>query len=111
MPSDARIISRAIVTNTPAYPKRLPIVLIATPATLMLSAGSIASGELLRMTAPRASVAAAPRATAEPMFVDGAAVHVGFGAAQNRRSRLRRKPSRHLRRCRHRPRIPISLRR
>ncbi len=70
VPSDARIISRAIVTNTPAYPKRLPIVLIATLATLMLSAGSIASGELLRMTAPRASVAAAPRATAEPMFVD-----------------------------------------
>ncbi len=74
VPSDARIISRAIVTNTPAYPKRLPIVLIATLATLMLSAGAIASGELLRMTAPNASMAAsvvvAPRTTAEPIFVD-----------------------------------------
>jgi tyrosine-protein kinase Etk/Wzc len=54
-PADGRIISRASVSNTPAYPKKLPIVLIATLATLMLSAGAIATGELLRMTAPRAS--------------------------------------------------------
>jgi polysaccharide biosynthesis transport protein len=53
-PADGRIISRATVSNTPAYPKKLPIVLIATLATLMLSAGAIVTGELLRMTAPRA---------------------------------------------------------
>jgi succinoglycan biosynthesis transport protein ExoP len=53
-PADGRVISRASVSNTPAYPKKLPIVLIATLATLMLSAGAIATGELLRMTAPRA---------------------------------------------------------
>jgi polysaccharide biosynthesis transport protein len=58
-PADGRIISRASVSNTPAYPKKLPIVLIATLATLLLSAGTIATGELLRMTAPRV---AAPRA-------------------------------------------------
>ncbi len=51
-PADGRIISRATVSNTPAYPKKLPVVLIATLATLMLSAGAIATGELLRMTAP-----------------------------------------------------------
>ena len=56
-PADGRIISRASVSNTPAYPKKLPIVLIATLATLMLSAGAIATGELLRMTAPRAAAA------------------------------------------------------
>src|SRR3954469_25383717 len=56
-PADGRIISRALVSNTPAFPKKLPIVLIATLATLMLSAGCIATAELLRMTAPRASVA------------------------------------------------------
>ena len=56
-PADGRIISRATVSNTPAYPKKLPIVLIATLATLMLSAGAIATGELLRMTAPRAAAA------------------------------------------------------
>jgi polysaccharide biosynthesis transport protein len=52
-PADGRIISSASVSNTPAYPKKLPIVLIATLATLMLSTGVIATGELLRMTAPR----------------------------------------------------------
>jgi uncharacterized protein involved in exopolysaccharide biosynthesis/Mrp family chromosome partitioning ATPase len=56
-PADSRIISRASVSNAPAYPKKLPIVLIATLATLMLSAGAIATGELLRMTAPRAVAA------------------------------------------------------
>ncbi|MEA2863213.1 MAG: tyrosine-protein kinase Etk/Wzc [Bradyrhizobium sp.] len=56
-PADGRIISRATVSNTPAYPKKLPVVLIATLATLMLSAGAIATGELLRMTAPRAAAA------------------------------------------------------
>ena len=57
VPADGRIISRATVSNTPAYPKKLPIVLIATLATLMLSSGAIATGELLRMTAPRAAAA------------------------------------------------------
>jgi succinoglycan biosynthesis transport protein ExoP len=52
VPTDGRIISRAIVSNTPAFPKKLPTVLIATMAMLMLSAGYIATGELLRMTVP-----------------------------------------------------------
>src|SRR5271168_2056701 len=56
-PADGRIISRASVSNTPAYPKKLPIVLIATLATLMLSTGLIVTGELLRMTIPRAAAA------------------------------------------------------
>ena len=56
-PADGRVISRASVSNTPAYPKKLPIVLIATLATLLLTSGAIATGELLRMTAPRASIA------------------------------------------------------
>ncbi|MGB8397200.1 GumC family protein, partial [Bradyrhizobium sp.] len=58
-PADGRIISRATVSNTPAYPKKLPIVLIATLATLLLATGMIVTGELLRMTAPGAAVAAA----------------------------------------------------
>jgi uncharacterized protein involved in exopolysaccharide biosynthesis/Mrp family chromosome partitioning ATPase len=53
-PTDGRIISRAVVSNTPAYPKKLPIVLIATIATLLLSSGVVVTGELLRQTAPRA---------------------------------------------------------
>ncbi len=56
-PTDGRIISRASISNTPAYPKKLPIVLIATLATLLLSTGLIVTGELLRMTIPRATAA------------------------------------------------------
>lgn len=61
-PTDGRIISRAIVSNTPAYPKKLPIVLIATIATLLLSAGVVVTGELLRQTAPRAAAVFMPAA-------------------------------------------------
>jgi uncharacterized protein involved in exopolysaccharide biosynthesis len=49
-PADARIISRAIVSNSPAFPKKLPIVLIATLLTLLATSGYFASTELLRMT-------------------------------------------------------------
>jgi polysaccharide biosynthesis transport protein len=67
-PADGRIISRASVSNTPAYPKKLPIVLIATLATLLLTSGAIATGELLRMTAPRASTAFASPLELVPAF-------------------------------------------
>src|SRR5712675_1493412 len=63
-PADGRIISRASVSNTPAYPKKLPIVLIATLATFLLSTGLIVTGALLRMTAPRAVAATVSRAAA-----------------------------------------------
>ncbi|WP_027529934.1 exopolysaccharide transport family protein [Bradyrhizobium sp. WSM3983] len=62
-PAEGRIISRAIVSNTPAYPKKLPIVLIATLATLLLSSGLVVTGELLRQTAPRAVAVFTPAAT------------------------------------------------
>jgi succinoglycan biosynthesis transport protein ExoP len=78
-PADGRIISSASVSNTPAYPKKLPIVLIVTLATLMLSAGSVVTGELLRMTAPGAaarlalaSVAVRPAAAQPATPVDPA---------------------------------------
>lgn len=51
-PADGRIISSAIVSNTPAYPKKLPIVLITSLITLFLTSGYIATAELLRITAP-----------------------------------------------------------
>ena len=46
-PSDVRVISRAAVSNTPYFPKKLPIVLIATLATLFMTAGFVTTGELL----------------------------------------------------------------
>src|SRR6516225_5679689 len=68
-PAEGRIISRAIVSNTPAYPKKLPIVLIATLATLMLSAGALVTGELLRLTEPRAVAAIAPAQARDELVV------------------------------------------
>jgi succinoglycan biosynthesis transport protein ExoP len=72
-PADGRIISRASVSNIPAYPKKLPIVLIATLATLMLSAGTIATGELLRMTSPRAMAALTPAPAPLQVLAEAAA--------------------------------------
>jgi uncharacterized protein involved in exopolysaccharide biosynthesis len=64
-PAEGRIISRAVVSNTPAYPKKLPVVLIATLATLMLTSGVVVTGELLRVTAPRAAAVLAVIPTRE----------------------------------------------
>lgn len=50
-PPDARIISRGIVTNTPYFPRKVPIVLIATLATMMLSLALIATSALMKASA------------------------------------------------------------
>src|SRR6202007_1140436 len=65
-PADGRVISRATVSNAPAYPKKFPIVLIAILASLTFTAGLIVTGELLRMTAPRALAALSPAPAAKP---------------------------------------------
>jgi uncharacterized protein involved in exopolysaccharide biosynthesis/Mrp family chromosome partitioning ATPase len=46
-PAGARIVSTATVSNIPAYPKKLPTVLIATFATLLLSSGLIMTRAIL----------------------------------------------------------------
>src|SRR5262249_33642291 len=46
-PPEARIISRATPATKPAYPKKLPIVLIAAFAAFALSAGLTITGALL----------------------------------------------------------------
>ncbi|HEY1747429.1 MAG TPA: exopolysaccharide transport family protein [Xanthobacteraceae bacterium] len=46
-PADARVISRATVSNVPAYPKKLPTVLIVTLATLLVSSGVVLTREFL----------------------------------------------------------------
>ena len=46
-PADARVISRASVSNVPVFPKRLPMILVATMLTLMLGTGWVATRELL----------------------------------------------------------------
>ncbi len=87
-PADGRIISRATVSNTPAYPKKLPIVLIATLATLLLTSGAIATGELLRMTAPRRPVRFRRKLSAKlrPRSSDGCAAGTGARAGDGARA-------------------------
>lgn len=47
VPADARVVSRAIEPQLPSFPKKLPIILFATLAALVLSAAGIAARELL----------------------------------------------------------------
>src|SRR5262245_4248747 len=72
MPAEARIISRAIVSNTPAFPKKMPIVLITTIATLLLSAAFVTTGELLAGNVYRPADAADESATMATASADGA---------------------------------------
>ena len=51
-PPDARIISRATPSSVPAYPKKLPTILIASLATFMLMCGLVVTRALLET--PRA---------------------------------------------------------
>ena len=92
-PPEARIISRATPAIMPAYPKKLPMVLIAAFAGFALSAGFIVTGALLAAPgssaapgyayAPRAAMAApvdAPPAMASPPVPRMAAAAIGARA-------------------------------
>jgi Mrp family chromosome partitioning ATPase/phage shock protein A len=46
-PADARVISRAVVTNIPYFPKKMPIVLIAAAGTFCLATAFVVTGALL----------------------------------------------------------------
>ena len=46
-PADARIISRAVEPTQPSFPKKLPIVLVSTLATFLVSLALVVSRELL----------------------------------------------------------------
>jgi succinoglycan biosynthesis transport protein ExoP len=47
-PADARVISRAVVSNLPYSPKKLPIVLVSALAAFCVSSAFVAAGALLR---------------------------------------------------------------
>jgi len=73
-PADARIISRAVVSNTPYFPKKLPIVLVATLAALFISAGFITTGELLAGNVYRNGAPIEPMAEPVPAIAEEAAL-------------------------------------
>jgi uncharacterized protein involved in exopolysaccharide biosynthesis/Mrp family chromosome partitioning ATPase len=64
-PPDTRIISRAVVSNTPYFPKKLPTILVATLAALVISMGFVTTGELMRHSPP--ATARVPAAMSGPM--------------------------------------------
>jgi polysaccharide biosynthesis transport protein len=53
---DARIISAATVSNTPSWPKKVPTILVASLAMLVLSSAFVLTGELLRAMPQQHSV-------------------------------------------------------
>jgi uncharacterized protein involved in exopolysaccharide biosynthesis/Mrp family chromosome partitioning ATPase len=70
-PADARIISRAVVSNVPYFPKKMPIVLIAALATFCLATafavtGALLRGESYRPAAGQGDIASASRARRSP---------------------------------------------
>ena len=60
-PADAKIISSAIASNTPYFPKKLPIVSVATLITFILFSGLVATGELLRQSSGAGVIPVAAR--------------------------------------------------
>lgn len=52
VPADARVISRATVTNNPVFPKKIPIVLIAILGTAFVATALVIAGSLLGEGAP-----------------------------------------------------------
>jgi uncharacterized protein involved in exopolysaccharide biosynthesis/Mrp family chromosome partitioning ATPase len=71
-PADARIISPAVVSNTPYYPKKLSIILIAALAALFLSAGFITTGALLASERSAAAATVGQPEQAYPATADPA---------------------------------------
>ncbi|WP_298967927.1 GumC family protein [uncultured Methylobacterium sp.] len=52
-PADARVVSQAVVPETPSFPKKLPIVALAGVLTFLLAAGVIVARALLSDGPPR----------------------------------------------------------
>lgn len=67
-PAEVRVISRASVSNVPAFPKKLPILIVATLATLFMAAAFVLSSEIMRQGVPmRARQRIEPVLSDEPM--------------------------------------------
>jgi polysaccharide biosynthesis transport protein len=58
--ADARIISPAVVSSTPSWPKKLPTILVAALAMFVLSSGVVLSGQLLSALPMQEAAGAAP---------------------------------------------------
>jgi uncharacterized protein involved in exopolysaccharide biosynthesis/Mrp family chromosome partitioning ATPase len=63
--AEVRVISRATISNVPAFPKKGPILLIAVLATAFLMSAFVLASELLKQSGPRMAVAPAEIAMEE----------------------------------------------
>jgi polysaccharide biosynthesis transport protein len=79
-PADARVISQAIVSNTPYFPRKAPIVVIAFLGTLILGVAFVTTGELmagnvyrLPATAPSAHYSVTPAGAPADAYLDASA--------------------------------------
>jgi len=88
---DARIISTAVVSNTPAWPKKLPTVLVAALVMFALSAGFVLTSELLGALPAQAAVPspaspvvtpASPKVEASRPAIQSAAIEASRSAVQ-----------------------------
>ncbi|SDR56856.1 Uncharacterized protein involved in exopolysaccharide biosynthesis [Rhizobiales bacterium GAS113] len=88
VPPDARIIARALVPPTPSFPKKIPIITIATLSTLVLSMAAVVAKELASPTPGRGPAAPEPtgslpfgkRRKVEPAPATATASLLGEGA-------------------------------
>ncbi len=80
VPADARVIARALAPSTPSFPKKIPIISIATLATLVLSIATVvakelafpASGGAPRRPGPSRGAGSPRQRKAEPPMAAGA---------------------------------------
>ncbi|CAH1659975.1 conserved hypothetical protein [Hyphomicrobiales bacterium] len=85
-PADARIVSRAVAPSAPTFPKKVPIILIATLATFALTSVGVLSLELIsgRATVAREEESYGPvpqpmtKATQEPFLTLPAPIDAEF---------------------------------
>ncbi len=108
-PADAKIISSAIASNTPYFPKKLPIVSVATLITFILFSGLVATGELLRQSSGAGVIPVAARPETRVDLASRAkaamsasrrrrACHPGDGGAATGAPAIRYRACRHRRR-------------
>jgi polysaccharide biosynthesis transport protein len=82
-PAEARVISRATISNTPYFPRKAPIVLITTLATFVVIVGLITTRELLIGARYRPMVIESAADAGEPIAPDlGGAVELPIRSAQ-----------------------------
>jgi polysaccharide biosynthesis transport protein len=76
-PAEARVISRATISNTPYFPRKAPIVLVVSFATFVAIAGLITTRELLLGSRYRPTFVESAAETGEPLGPDlgGAVAH------------------------------------